>query len=168
MIVHSIHGTANFDRGVLKVRWRKIVESPAKKAGLLVRRIAIRSIRRDRSKSGDRPSKPGKPPRTRAPGDPLRRIYSVPQAMGTAVIVGPIGFGGRRPVTSLHEKGGYRTGSFLRRSGVTTRSAQGRFQRQKFVRRHATIRYAPRPYMRPALAKVIPKLPMMYRGSLSR
>ncbi len=166
MIAYTLRGHANFDRGVIKIRWRKMAESPAKKAGLLVRRIAIRSIRRDRTKGGNRPSRPGKPPRTRSPGDPLRRIYSVPQNLGTSVIVGPIGFGAARPVTSLHEKGGYRTGVFMRRSGVTTRNASGRFQKQKFVRRHATIRYAARPFMKPALQKVIPKLPFMYAGSL--
>lgn len=160
-------GFATFDRRVVKIRWRRIAESPAKKAGLLVRKIAIRSIRRDRTKSGNRPSKPGKPPRTRAPGDPIRRIYSVPEMMGTRVMVGPLGFGDPNPVPELQELGGVRTGYFRRRSGVMQRDQRGKFLKQKLLYQRATVRFPQRPYMRPALAKVVPKLPAMWTGSFN-
>ena len=162
-------GFATFNRRIIKTNWRKINESPAKKAGLLVRKIAIRSIRRDRSKSGNRPSRPGKPPRTRAPGDPLRRIYSVPSPWGTSAMVGPIGFGELRPVTELHEFGGVRTGLFRKRLANLGRDRRGRFAkgRPKMVLERTTVRFPKRPTMRPALLKAIPRLPPMWKHSLN-
>lgn len=168
MIAVTSRAFATFDRSVIRTRWHRIAESPAKKAGLRVRRIAIRSIRRDRTKSGNTPSRPGKPPRTRAPGDPLRRIYSVPEQMGARTIVGPIGLGGPQPQPALHEFGGTRTGLFRRQrrlAGQQKRDRRGRYLKQSLVFERATVRYAPRPFMRPALEKVRPSLPALWRGS---
>jgi hypothetical protein len=161
----GMRAVVKFDRTIIKTRWKHIAESPAKKAGLKVRRVAINSIRRDRTKSGNTPSRPGKPPRTRAPGDPMRRIYSVPDLMGTRVIVGPVGFGDPRPVTELHEFGGVRTGLFRRQRHGVPRRRGGRFAKENMVFERATVRFPARPTMGPALDKVRPSLPLFWRGS---
>lgn len=161
----GMRAVATFDRSIIKTRWTHIAESPAKKAGLRVRKIAIRSIRRDRTKSGNTPSRPGKPPRTRGPGDPLRRIYSVPDMAGTRTIVGPVGFGGAQPVPALHEAGGTRTGVFRRFKPGARKRKGGRFAKANMVFERATVRFAARPTMGPALNKVRPSLPLFWRGS---
>jgi len=96
-----------FDRSIFHKNWKKINETPAKRAGLYVMKAAQRSIRKDRSKS-KRPSKPGRPPKTRAAGEPMRRIYSVPYGRKGGVIVGAVKLRGKSrgaPVPGLHEHG---------------------------------------------------------------
>jgi len=130
------------------------------------------------SKRQEHPSPAGTPPRSRAPGHPLRRIFSVPEALGTRVVVGPVGFGakiGRKTVPELHEHGG----AALRRVFVEKpprNRGGGRDRRGKFLKRsrgrmvpvRKIVVYPARPTMGPALAKARPQLPPLWRNSLTR
>lgn len=181
MISTGLKAFSQFDRQIFRRNWRKINESPGKKAGLLIRRIAIRSIRKRKlnSRRGEIPSPPGEPPRSRAAGHPYRRIFSVPEAMGTRVIIGPVGFErvGGKTVPELHEFGGTALRRvFDPRAMQQARQPQPRNRRGQFMRarrrRQARrlvwrmVSYPPRPAMRPALAKALPSLPPMWRGSI--
>lgn len=171
-------GFATFDRNVIKTRWRRINETPAKRAGLLVRRIARNSIRKVKTKA---PSPAGKPPRSRALGHPLRLIFSLPIQAGTGAIIGPVGFSARNPAPELLEFGGtksltdrqrlalVRQHNYLLKKG---RDVRGRFLKRGAgqeleitnIRRVAVIR--PRPFMGPSLRKAAPRIPTFWRGSL--
>lgn len=93
-----------FDRNIIKRNWKSINESPLKHAGLLARKIERQLIRIDTSKS-QRPSKPGRPPKSRAPGHPFRRIYSDVNLWQTNVIVGHVGFGAKQTAMEIQEFG---------------------------------------------------------------
>lgn len=169
-----------FDRSIIKKNWRKINESPIKKAGLQVRKIARGSIRRgnlkgkgkgnpfERAKSERKPSKAGKPPKSwgRGKSPPFKMIYSVPNRLGTSAVVGMIGFGGSNPVPGLMEHGG--TGR--RRVFVTTnkqrRTKKGRFGKKLRKPMIKTVRYPERPFMFPALMKAKDRMPQLWKGSL--
>jgi len=180
-----------FDRSVIRRNWRKINESPMKKAGLLVRRIARGSIRRGRlTKAGyKRPSKPGRPPKSWREGKPFKMIYSIPGRLGASVLVGMVGFGQRgEPPPGLMEHGGKATRKVnIREKGRVGRNKLGRFISVRAKRRKAeaykrlvkegrireshpasvqAVRYPSRPFMQPALMKAKPRLPRLWRGSL--
>jgi len=173
-----------FDRAIFKKNWRAINESPMKKAGLRVRRAAISRIRKAKygrgtkkdptgRKTFERPSKPGKPPKSRAPGHPFRRIYSVPIHFGTGVMIGPVGFD-RNMVTTpeLHEFG-KRAIRFIRfQKSIRQRDKRtGRFRKNKRLRpqyKKVSVKYPARPFMAPALERIAPSLPRMWKNSLSQ
>lgn len=168
-----------FDRNVIRTNWKKINESPMKRAGLLVRKIARQSIRKRQPgkkdpKTGlkkERPSPAPTPPRSRAPGHPLRLIFSAPMSVADiAQIVGVVGFGGPgTPIPQLHEEGGtalrtiYEKGE-QRRSKRTGKFKTG-FHRVAF---DAIVRYPERPFMAPALEKAKESLPDLWRNSIAR
>lgn len=162
-----------FDRNIIKKNWQAINESPAKKAGLMVRKRAISSIRKTPklTKKGKptKPSKSGKPPRSRAPGHPLRRIYSVPDRFGASVVVGALGFGkGSEPTPGVHELGLRAQRRVLVPADTQGRSRRGRFQRKKKVLKTVQVDFPERPFMAPALEKVQQKLPQLWKNSLSK
>lgn len=180
--VHSL-----FDRKIIRSNWKAINETPLKRAGLFVRRVAINSLKR--VKHG-RPSPPGTPPFSHAwryvPGKngkmqknkaPLQLIYSVPELLGTRVIVGPVGFGNPEPVPAVHEfgmtvmrsviPGMVKQGSDPGRDKRTGRFTRGVRVKAGSKRVRAAVTYPKRATMGPALVKSTPKLPPMWRGSLS-
>lgn len=157
----------SFDRNIIKTNWSKINETPMKKAGLKVRNRAITSIRKDKRKrltktgkrgSFGRPSPPGKPPFSRFPGDPLRRIYSVPD--NDTVIIGPIGFGDSKPVPAIHEKG--LTKTIRRRKG----RRKFDYSQERVEFETVSVQYPKRAFMVPAVEKVRSTLPLLWRNSL--
>lgn len=159
-----------FDRSVIRRNWNRINESPLKRSGFLVRRIARGSIRRGGKRKN--PSRPGTPPRSHWPGatPPFKMIFSVPQRLDTSVIVGMVGFTKRaagEPVPGLHEHGG-RARRRVFRKGSEQRDAKGRFLRRKRFAEQAVVRYEPRPFMQPALEKARPRLPKLWEGSLTK
>ena len=157
-----------FDRSIIRTNWRAINEGPLKKAGLLVRRIARGSIRHvggPSSKRRARPSRPGTPPRSRKSSRPFKLIYSVPDKFGTSVVVGMMGFGGKDPIPGLHELGGrVRRRVFANTNPFRHGNRINRRQKTKLVTR--TVRYPVRAFMRPALQRALPKLPMLWRTSM--
>lgn len=168
----------SLDRNVIRRNWKAINESPYKRAGLLVRKIARGSIRRDSSKK-QKPSKPGRPPKSRAPGHPLKLIYSILQAHGEGVIVGPIGFGHPVPVPERHEKGKSVTVKVAKRgfkqaiSQAQRRAArrlfqEGRIESKKPDLKTRVIKFDPRPFMGPALEKARSKIPDMWKGAVDK
>lgn len=164
-----------FDRSVIRSNWKQMNRGPLSRAGLLVRRIARSSIRRGpkRLKGGKppKPSQPGSPPKSRVEGKtpPFKMIFSVPNRLGTSVVVGMVGFGGKaEPVPGLHEHGGVTTAEVLEKIAETRRDSRGKFLRQRRRRVTKTVRYAPRPFMFPALLKGRSKMPQLWKNSLSR
>lgn len=155
----KLKSSTTFDRSIIKRNWSKINRTPLQTAGAFVARSARQSIRKARkSKTGKvKPSPRGKPPRTRSAGEPLRLIFSVPNTVGTSVIIGPVGFGSAKPTTELHEKGGTAT-RYIPRSKASKKSNKKRFIRK-------TVTYPPRPYMKPALDKTRSRLPHLWRNS---
>lgn len=165
----TVRGLAYFDRKVFKTNWKNINESPLKKAGLMVRKVAVRSVRKRKMKVRGKPPKgspPGTPPRSRAPGHPYRRIFSIPNSWATSVIVGPVGFNsGTPPTPEVHEFGL----TARRRVMVedrTRRRAKGRGRKKRYILIDATVNYPKRATMRPALQKVKSKLPALWRNSI--
>lgn len=184
-----------FDRSIFHKSWKKINETPAKRAGMYVRKTAIRSIRKDRSKS-KRPSKPGRPPKTRAAGEPMRRIYSVPYGRKGGVIVGAVKLSGMsrgEPVPGLHEHGGVKTTEVFYGEGqkvviakrpsterqrqafrALAKSSDSRVQpylrqeraRTELAKRRKAVTFPKRPFMGPALERSLPKLPKMWAGAI--
>jgi hypothetical protein len=175
-----------FDRNIIRRNWKNINETPLKKAGLLVRKIARGSIRRV-SPTNLNPSPAGTPPRSRSPGGEFKLIYSVPSWDGGSVVVGMVGFGGARPIPGLEEHGGrvqrrvFR--NFKKRkknkklsSSEINKQYTKRRERRKDRRKNQIksrlqmptqmVTYPERPFMRPALRIARPKIPMLYQGVL--
>lgn len=167
-----------FDRSVIKTNWSNINQGPLGRAGMLVRRIAIGSIRRGGKKR--KPSPVGSAPRNqsafRKDGSkravaPFKMIYSMPNGKGS-VIVGMVGFGGGgQAVPGLHEH----SGTAMRK--VWAGKLRGRNNRGKTMGPHATkakalfvrksVHYGKRPFMVPALRKGRTKMPQLWRRSLN-
>jgi hypothetical protein len=156
-------GMVLFDRNIIRTNWNKINEAPLRRAGLLVRKIAVQSIRRTRSPN---PSPPGMPPRSRAPGNPLKLIFSVPENKFTTV-VGAVGFGGATPAPGTLEHGGKVKGKLKLPDVKQRRGYRGRFKRKSFQLIPGSIRVSKHPFMGPALNTARAKLPDLWRGSLN-
>lgn len=159
-----VKARTTFDRRILRRKnWKRLNNSPLKRAGLLVRKIARRSIRRRKT---DKPAPAGSPPRTRAPGDPLRKIFSVVNNLATEVIVGPVGLGDQEPAPEVHEKGLQVRRPVLPRWYLRL-PPRARRQRPKPRPKLRSVDYPPRPFMEPALEVAQPKLPELWRNSLN-
>jgi hypothetical protein len=198
-----------FDRSIFKRNWSKVHRTPLKRAGLLVRKIAVQSIRRaptayksNRAKKVhefartfmqqgfDRKtaikmgwaatngmmfdsrflrkySKPGKPPYTRAKGDPLRRIFSEPFPEKGYAIIGPVGFGDKQPVPARHEFGARVKRKYKTKKATLARRLLG-LPSAGTRQTSTTMRYPKRSFMRPALKKAKRKLPEMWRDSFNK
>ena len=168
-----------FDRKIIKRKWSKLNKGPIARAGILLAMKARGMIRSGKTskKSGKRlPSKPKQPPKSWAPGQPFKQIFSAPNFTQTTATVGMVGFGGITPVPELHEKGGtVKRKVWVERSVFKhkhTRKTHGRFAQKRVIRTQVTksIRYPPRPFMSRALDKMIAqgKLPSMWQGSISK
>src|SRR5678809_1271317 len=85
-----------FDRSVIRTNWKKINRTPLQTAGVMVMREARQSIKRRVTLRG-KPSPAGTPPYSRKAGSvpPFKQIYSLPYYLGTSVIVGMVGYGGK-------------------------------------------------------------------------
>lgn len=136
-----------FDRDRVKRSIRLSVREPLIRSGALVRTIARRSIRRRRKSS-----LPGQPPHAHGKGL-IKRISFWYNESRQSVSVGPdlLNVGRRRRVPARG------TVPFILEYGgnmVMTRA-----------RDHRVIRYhqAARPFMRPALAKALPKIRDLFR-----
>ncbi len=123
------------------------------RAGSFIRRAARSSLRRRK-----RASQPGQPPsvHTQDRVATLKNIWFVFERRRASVIVGPLRLNGRSPrgsnrstVPQLHELGG---------SAVLE-------SRKKKRRRRA--RYAPRPYMGPAMKRELPKFEGLWANSVN-
>lgn len=181
-----------FDRNILSKNngkmWKKINETPLKKIGLQIRRRAISSIpKAERAKkvsTQQKPSKPGRPPKSRdrrtLGGHPMRKILSIPVLADTVVVVGSVGLDSRRnPAPGIHEHGETVTIKVPTRKRGRARSKKqreaaaklfkaGRIQRKKTELETRTAKYPKRPFMVPAMEKMIHKLPSYYRNTLIR
>lgn len=164
-MIATIRGTVVFDRKVVSRNWRKINESPLKKAGLLVRKIARGSIR---VRKGDKPSPRGSPPRSRAPGKPLKMIFSVPDSFATKTLVGFVGFNKNRvPTPAVHEHGLRARRKVFAPEETQRRSKRtGRFKRKRKVAVTKIVHYPERETMEPALEKARPQIPKFWKDSL--
>jgi len=80
MFGSASRATYTFDRSILKKRWKRWVDEPMAKKALYIRKVAINSIRnahKAKTSAGfQSPSKPGRPPKTRAAGHPMRKIIA--------------------------------------------------------------------------------------------
>ena len=150
----------NFDRRVIKTNWNKINESPLKKAGLEVRRIARGSVRRGNPGTPRHKRKPGKQrPKSWVPGNdaPFKLIFSVPNRLATSVLVGFVGFGGPNPAPGLHEHGGTAVRRVFADAGQR-RTKKGRFGKKITKLKRKTVRVSqtsgdgPRPGQSPQQA----------------
>lgn len=135
-----------FDRAAVTRRTDRATRRVLSKFGAYVRRSARSSIRRRKTAS-----KPGQPPSSHT--GLLKRFiwFGYDPAPGSgSVVIGParLNRGGRGEAPALLEYGGRTT---LRRDG-----------------RRVRARFRDRPYMGPAFAKEQPKLPAMWRDSVSR
>jgi len=153
-----------FDRKVIKTNWKKINETPMKRAGMKVRLIARRSIRVRKS---EKPSPPGEAPRSRAPGKPLKMIFSVPNQYATETIVGPVGFNRDvDPTPAVHEFGEAVTRTVFVKADKQRRTRKGRFRKAHKVAQMKKIKYAKRPFMRPALELAAKQFPELWKNSI--
>lgn len=161
-----------FDRSIIRTNWRAINDRPLRRAGALVKKIARQSIRRDTRrrvmKSGKRgkygkPSPPGRPPYSRAPGHPFKLIFNVPGPMRLSEIVGMVGFEfTSNPIPGIHEHGGH-----VRRLVFIRHSTWGFLSKRRGGRRVSqTVRYPKRPFMIPALRRAKARLPAFWRNSV--
>lgn len=128
-------GQVYFDRDIIRHNWGAINRTPIRRAGLVIRKVAIRSIRKRSLSSKERYekkyqeyqrllalgmlprnkkpprvpySKPGSPPYSWDKQGRLRMIYSVPYDEDTnpKAIVGAVGFGSKdSPTPGVHEQG---------------------------------------------------------------
>lgn len=165
----NMRGFTHFDRLRLKRGFKRMHKSPLGKAAALVRMRARQSIRKATGKKQatlQRPAKPGKPPKSRAPGHPFRLIFFDIENFHTRAVIGPMGFGGNPPVPAVHEFGlAKKIKTFKRKKQAKGRG--GRFKKkQKAETFHTIKKYPPRPFMGPALLHVAPMLPLLWRGSL--
>jgi hypothetical protein len=183
-IVPSFKWSGLFGRTSIGRRnWNRINESPLKRAGLLVRRIMINKIRKDRSRLRNKYSKPGQPPRSRASGHPFRRIYSIPDPSSEPrwVIIGHIRFKADNPtVPETHEFGKTRrtrviayppkTRKVSRRQAEAARRhfLSGRIKAtpNQFTIISRQVRYQKRPFAMPSLQAALPRIPPMWRSGV--
>lgn len=135
-----------FDRPHVLNRIEEARVRALSKAGAYVMKAARGMLRTARGKSVNKPSKPGRPPKSRT-GLLRDHIYFVFDPQTLSVVVGPARLNRTLGAPALHEFGGVR----FRRDAI------GKSQR---------LKYPPRPYMRPALGKSLPKLPEAFRNAV--
>jgi hypothetical protein len=122
--------------------------------GAFVRRTARTSIRKRKVASV-----PGSPPSSHT-GLLKQFIYFGYDRSSQSVVIGPTLLNAKeRGIPERLEYGGL---TMLRRDRVTRVGGPGR----KILSAGTTLQYKARPYMRPALAKELPKLPAMWRDSV--
>ena len=158
------------DRSFLKRRW-KFNRSPLARAGAYTMRIARKMIRRRMNRNLHSPA--GTAPYSHVPGSlpPFKQSFFVPDTFKMRVFVGMVGYGGAgAPVPGLQEHGGFATRKIYRAVGHRQLKRRFKNARQGGVitkKVSAGVRYPTRPFMNPALALTIPKLPQFWKNSLT-
>lgn len=175
-----------FDRLAIEKAAGKAAVRALSRFGAFVRRAAQTSMRY-RTKGN---SAPGSPPfahkskrlaalkrmkRARHNGALLREFLFFAYDPGSkSVVVGPVGFKSRggTPVPELHEKGGTvsANGRVMLVKNKPGRDARGKFVSagERLVRLTGAIKYPPRPFMRPALDRMLPKFAACFKGTVTR
>jgi len=150
------------------------------KVGAMVRKRAQRSMR-----YRNKPSAPGQPPsahkskqlaalkrmkRAKHNGALLRELlfYGYDTAAGS-VVVGPLGFKGS-DAPKLHEFGGSKAGGgrTIWVKNKPGRKSKGRYTTDGMMKvtLNGSVRYPARPFMRPALDAVMPKMAEQFRNTV--
>ena len=156
-----------FDRpAVLKAAGRAKTTALSRFGGY-IRSAARRSMRR---RKGDGVSPPGEPPFAKS-GEIRDLLFFAFDPKTATVVVGPLGFRSSG-VPALHEFGGSVPGDgrTLLLKNSPGRDATGRFVSNgvRRVKLTGTLKYEPRPFMRPALDQSIPKFAQMFREVMTR
>lgn len=167
-----------FDKSIIKRNWSKINESPIKRAGLLARTIERGLIRKDTSRS-QRPSKPGRPPKSRATGHPFRKIYSVPNYLETSAVVGHVGWKPGLTAMEIQEFGKtvrIRRPQFPSRQRITDPVRRAKI-RQLFlsgkIKSKPTqivtemVKMPERPFALPTTQRVAKRMPALWKNSVN-
>ena len=174
-----------FDKSIFKTNWKAINEGPLKRAGLMTRKIMIQSIKKARTskKTGlviQRPSKVGKPPRSRAAGHPFKEIFSKPDALGGRVLIGHVGWRMARQHTpmEMHEFGKSTKINVIIKRKRKYRGKRRQAARAKFKagliphvpvqRTPKSVKMPKRPFALPALEIAKTRLPELWRDSISK
>jgi hypothetical protein len=176
-----------FDRAKIQEAIRAAGQDPKRlnQAGALVRREARSSMRVVKKRTTK--SKPGQAPRAHTAEQGLRRIYYAWDPGLRTQVVGSVGFGRRPPVPGIHEHGGtarvktritivkkrVRTGRKATRkqkAALKKMTQQRKFfgaTQAKTRTKMTFVTYPQRPFMQPALARISPKLPELWAGSVT-
>jgi hypothetical protein len=168
-----------FDKSILKRNWSKINESPLKRAGLLARTIERGLIRVDTSVKQN-PSKPGRPPKSRHPGHPFRRIFSDVNAFETNVVIGHLGFYAGQTAMEIQEFGQrVRIKRRLpmkvrkkivdpkRRAAVRQMFLSGKLKSKIIPSVYETIKMPERPFAYPTTQRIASRLPALWANCIS-
>jgi len=131
-----------FDRQAVVDALDAATRSVLGRFGDRVRKAARSSIRETKS---DKPSKPGKPPRSRT-GALRQGIVYAYDPNEKSVVIGPMKLNRSTPAPALHELGG--TARIVEKDRVKT------------------AMYPARPYMRPAFEKKLPQLPGLWKRAI--
>ncbi|MBX3397488.1 MAG: hypothetical protein KF873_01995 [Gemmataceae bacterium] len=154
-----------FDRQAVQSAMDRAARQVLSRLGAYVRQRAKTSMRK-----GKGVSRPGQPPFVHE-GSLRKLLFFAYDAASKSVIVGPLLFkrSAGTPATELLEHGGSIAGNG---KVVFLTQEAGRDERGKFVSRglrrvvlDGTIRYRPRPFMRPALQAEQSKLPGLIANS---
>lgn len=180
-MVISLKMIKQFNQRIITKNWSKIQETPLKRAGLLTRTIMRGSIRRVKqsTKTGKltKPSKIGKPPKSRATGHPFKNIFSEPFPKQGLVMIGHKGLGQRQTPMEIHEFGqSIRAKQFPKKRNRRKISDRQRLAaRIKYLRGEIknkpvptkTIKMPKRPFAKPAMIKAKPRIIKFWKGSFS-
>lgn len=183
--------TADMDFNFVSRNWRTINNRPISKAAGTIRKIMRGSIRRAyiSKKTGlptQRPSKPGKPPKSRYAGHPFKNIQYRASPDEAKAVIGHIKLpfrqqDPRRTPMEAHEFGKTvqiktivkrpkKKISDRQRKAARRLYLQGRLKSQRpkarFVTR--TVRMPKRPFAYPALKKYAKKLGWLWKNSVNR
>jgi len=172
------------DRSVWKGKWIDFNKDPLQKAAMLVQISAKRSIRKARPlKSGKLSTQASqmikgsanrsnkfqgvyRPPKSRAPGHPLRRIFSVISNQTTSALIGPVGFGAATPVPAIHEFGITKTVMFPQKKFTRQKGSMNTKRTVTFKR--VIAKYPKRAFMKPALETNRSKYPKLWANALKQ
>jgi hypothetical protein len=130
-----------FDRQKVVDAMDKASKAALSKAGAFIRQTARSSMRKRK-----RASEPGKPPSVHV-GTLKKLLYFAYDPAQRSVVIGPQKFA-KGEAGPLNEFGGRAV------------------RRDRRTRQKRTVTYVPRPFMAPALAKELPKLPARWANSL--
>jgi hypothetical protein len=165
MPISHLRVTTKIDTKLIVRNWRKINKTPLYRSAAMVRKEAVASLKI--TKKGIH-SKPGNPPFVRSTGSPLRKMFITLDLKTGIASVGPKAFRKRNAVPTLLERGGtVKRKVFVKRQRSKIWSALfGKKARR--VQKFQKVLYKPRPYMRPALARVLNRIPREWQDALKR
>jgi hypothetical protein len=132
------------------------------KAGAFIRSDARRSLRRAKG-----PSAPGRPPHSHNQQLLKRWLLFAYDPTPGSVFIGPVRLSDKPDETpELMEHGGFASNRKRRLIVVPGTGRRGR-KRRALLRQGQRLAYKPRPFMQPALLKNVPKLPALWRDSIT-